>query len=783
MQKERNIIGGILSDPQRMLSLRFDIARLDFLFILLVVIAINLPYFSPYFLPRHDTLSAFQMYYFFYNEFFFNNNIAQWLPYGAYGNLVANPQLGTLTPVSYLLFCLGKIFAIKDVLFLFKLNTFIDQLIFLVGLYYLSRLFFKHTSTVIAVSLASFCSFVWFHQPFFNFKIYYLFPWVIYFLVLFVHNRRSFFFWLACLVCWAGTIGNCMYFILLWAVIFILVCAVIFHKEPGVYRAIWPGKSLSLVTACVFLAVLFYYFAKAPYDGTAILLRSADGVNTMESFLSYGGVSDFGLAVKYFTFGPPVYPPLGIGVDNTIYAGLLTAFFFLWALVFVRDKFLLALLLSFFFLLLFSFGGIFSMAAYYFPGMKYYRHIGLIYPLMKIILALCAGFGMEDLWRSGWKERLKKFFSVLLAYLFLVDLIPDCRSMFLDNLEKILKLDVGSGNMLFDFSVHYWLLMLGLFMAVRLLYSPGKKNVPAALGFGDKALAVFLVAFLSLDVFLFQSAVFSGAPRLSPQAQKDLAKVVKANKLDFMERRSSIPATERQKLAVSIANESLYGNSAQNTFGYYAFTQTDPCYPERRLVPLGLTINSFYLLGTLDPSDMKYSKIYACEEPKLRLFSKAVFLDNELEIRAALKSNLPDGFVYLKRRQPGDDRLAGQAEAFGDAGEVKPVDFTSDRLTAMANVIPSGGAWLTYADSYYPGWSAFVDGSPVEIYEADLGFKAVHLPAGRHTVKFVFTNGAIRWCSYLWAVAGLIFGIIFLLVVIAKVFFNFDLTGFIQSRT
>ncbi len=69
---------------------------------------------------------------------------------------------------------------------------------------------------------------------------------------------------------------------------------------------------------------------------------------------------------------------------------------------------------------------------------------------------------------------------------------------------------------------------------------------------------------------------------------------------------------------------------------------------------------------------------------------------------------------------------------------------------------------LLFVDSAYPGWKASVDGEPAEIYLANDAFKAVIVPPGTHTVRFVFRPlsvylGIVVTCATVVVVAFILF--------------------------
>jgi hypothetical protein len=69
-------------------------------------------------------------------------------------------------------------------------------------------------------------------------------------------------------------------------------------------------------------------------------------------------------------------------------------------------------------------------------------------------------------------------------------------------------------------------------------------------------------------------------------------------------------------------------------------------------------------------------------------------------------------------------------------------DSDPDRLVLSADLAAPG--LLVIADTYYPGWRAWVDAQETPIYPANLLFRAVHLPAGTHTVVLRYQPLSLR---------------------------------------
>ncbi len=70
------------------------------------------------------------------------------------------------------------------------------------------------------------------------------------------------------------------------------------------------------------------------------------------------------------------------------------------------------------------------------------------------------------------------------------------------------------------------------------------------------------------------------------------------------------------------------------------------------------------------------------------------------------------------------------------SGESSIISYQPSNVTIRTQTKKEGLLFLS--DTYYPGWRAYVDGYEQPIYRADFVFRAVPVPAGSHTVRFVY---------------------------------------------
>lgn len=72
-------------------------------------------------------------------------------------------------------------------------------------------------------------------------------------------------------------------------------------------------------------------------------------------------------------------------------------------------------------------------------------------------------------------------------------------------------------------------------------------------------------------------------------------------------------------------------------------------------------------------------------------------------------------------------------------------------------------AWLVLNDTYYPGWTATVDGAPATILRANALVRAVAVPSGAHLVAFVYDPSSVKLGAVGSAVTLVVLGAVLLM--------------------
>ena len=69
-------------------------------------------------------------------------------------------------------------------------------------------------------------------------------------------------------------------------------------------------------------------------------------------------------------------------------------------------------------------------------------------------------------------------------------------------------------------------------------------------------------------------------------------------------------------------------------------------------------------------------------------------------------------------------------------GQSRIVEFRPDRVRLEADLSAPG--FVVLVDAHDPGWHATIDGRPAEVLRANVAFRAVAVPAGRHVIEYLY---------------------------------------------
>jgi len=129
-------------------------------------------------------------------------------------------------------------------------------------------------------------------------------------------------------------------------------------------------------------------------------------------------------------------------------------------------------------------------------------------------------------------------------------------------------------------------------------------------------------------------------------------------------------------------------------------------------------------------------------------------------VSQALQAMQRDDFIPGKHIIVEED--FPEINALDTSGTIDYLAVTNSKVSLLVKGVREG-AVLTLTDTYYPGWIASIDNTPVRIYPANIRHRAIIVPAGNHTVTFTYNPASIRYGG--WVSAGT-HGVIGLLAVL-----------------
>ena len=146
------------------------------------------------------------------------------------------------------------------------------------------------------------------------------------------------------------------------------------------------------------------------------------------------------------------------------------------------------------------------------------------------------------------------------------------------------------------------------------------------------------------------------------------------------------------------------------------------------------------------------------------IIDKVTYVDNaNAELARVGKIDLRHEAVADKRFKA----VLGDSKKQDGESIVKLTSYAPNRLTY--DVSTTKGGVIVFAENYYPGWTALVDGKEVEIGRVNYVLRAISVRAGRHKVELSFFPKTVNTTEYIAYAAY----VVILLAILLLVFLYF----------
>ena len=381
----------------------------DLLIIIALLTAMNIPLLAGSTPVTWDTFNMpYEEFAITYNAVYFHGTLPLWLPYSSYG-IPDYFWLAALSIVNIFFIGVGVLFRIQNILLLFKASLFGEQLIAVFGMYLLGNQIFRKRMTVLLTCLAFMATFSLYRQAQFNFRITYLLPLTLFWIVLFFQRKSTVFLWLSGITVLFSVPGSAFYPLIIAFYSIAIFSLVLILSDLKAVRALFTFSRRSLIAfaSLLVLSLVFLIYFSTFSKGVDII-REGRGANLfvpISDFLTHWkSWNPLALAVS-FLYG---VIPLDVteGYEYIFYIGLVPLAGVIGAVLYQRRRLWYAVLAAAVFLYAISLRGYFSFAAYFLPYIDITRYIAILGMVpCRTFLILAAGFGLDaDLSSAQWKK-------------------------------------------------------------------------------------------------------------------------------------------------------------------------------------------------------------------------------------------------------------------------------------------------------------------------------------------------------------------------------------------
>lgn len=170
------------------------------------------------------------------------------------------------------------------------------------------------------------------------------------------------------------------------------------------------------------------------------------------------------------------------------------------------------------------------------------------------------------------------------------------------------------------------------------------------------------------------------------------------------------------------------------------------------------------LIYEKSPAQNQNYYVYELLEPleRIRIVSKTTQVNNVQELMRAIVAKNFDLEKSIIVEEEIPEIVTGEGNKYS-------INHVNDKQNLISfNVRSEKEGYLILADSYYPGWKAYIDKKETKVFAANGNSRAIVIPQGEHDVKFIYRSTHLILGLAITLVGYLILGVFALKTLISK---------------